>query len=121
MARDASTSAFNSQSVDAALMSEVLEGLSRPQKSLPPKLFYDERGSRLFERICEQPEYYIPATESALLRSRATDLAAFCGPRCVIMEPGAGTAEKPRSCCARWNSRRPMCRSRFPKPRSISA
>jgi L-histidine N-alpha-methyltransferase len=94
MARDASTSAFNSQSVDAALMSEVLEGLSRPQKSLPPKLFYDERGSRLFERICEQPEYYIPATESALLRSRATDLAAFCGPRCVIMEPGAGTAEK---------------------------
>jgi L-histidine N-alpha-methyltransferase len=93
MARDA-ISALDSVTVDPALMSEVLEGLSRPQKSLPPKLFYDERGSRLFERICEQPEYYIPATETALLRSRAAELSAFCGPRCVVVEPGAGTAEK---------------------------
>lgn len=94
MARDASITPLHSSRVDPALMSEVIEGLSRPQKSLPPKLFYDERGSRLFERICEQPEYYIPVTESALLRARAAELAAFCGTACVIMEPGAGTAEK---------------------------
>lgn len=94
MARDALTSALTAGTVDAALMSEVHEGLSRPQKSLPPKLFYDERGSRLFERICEQPEYYIPATERTLLRDHAAELAAFCGPHCVVLEPGAGTAEK---------------------------
>ena len=94
MALDASTSAIGSAGVDPALMSEVLEGLSRPQKALPPKLFYDERGSRLFERICEQPEYYIPATETALLRRHAAELAAFCGPHCVVIEPGAGNAEK---------------------------
>lgn len=94
MALDAFTAALNSTEIDSALMSEVVEGLSRPQKALPPKLFYDERGSRLFERICEQPEYYIPAAETALLQLRADDLAAFCGPQCVVIEPGAGTAEK---------------------------
>ncbi len=80
--------------IDPLLMAEIVEGLSRPQKWLPPKLFYDDRGSRLFERICRQPEYYIPATETALLQRHARDLAAFCGPRCVVIEPGSGTAEK---------------------------
>jgi L-histidine N-alpha-methyltransferase len=95
MARDATPSVLeHTAGIDRGLMSEILEGLSRPRKALPPKLFYDERGSRLFERICEQPEYYIPAAETALLQSRAGELAAFCGPHCVVIEPGAGTAGK---------------------------
>jgi len=39
-------------------LEDVLAGLARPQKSIPPKYFYDEPGCRLFEAICEQPEYY---------------------------------------------------------------
>lgn len=78
---------------DPALL-EILAGLGQSQKALSPKWFYDELGSQLFERICEQPEYYIPATERSMLEEHAAALGAFCGPRCVVIEPGAGSAEK---------------------------
>ena len=45
----------------------VIDGLSKQPKSIPPKYFYDERGSALFDLICEQPEYYPPAIERRLL------------------------------------------------------
>lgn len=80
--------------MDAELLGVVVEGLSAAQKWLPPKLFYDEIGSRLFERICEQPEYYIPAAERWLLKAHANALAQYGGPACVLIEPGAGSAEK---------------------------
>ena len=46
----------------ADTLAEILEGLSRTQKSLSPKFFYDERGSKLFDDICELPEYYLTKT-----------------------------------------------------------
>ena len=46
---------------------EVVEGLSAAEKTLPCKLFYDERGSRLFDQICELDEYYVTRTENALM------------------------------------------------------
>ena len=59
---------------------EVIAGLSRAQKSLSPKYFYDERGSQLFEAICELPEYYLTRTEVALMQARAGDMARLLEP-----------------------------------------
>ena len=66
---------------DGALRDEVLRGLKAPRKSLPPKLFYDDRGATLFERICEQPEYYVTRAELEILRTHARDIAARAGRR----------------------------------------
>ena len=49
------------------LANDVLDGLTRPFKELPPKHFYDARGSELFDRICELPEYYPTRTEKSIL------------------------------------------------------
>lgn len=74
----------------------VLQGLMREQKQIPPKFFYDETGSKLFEAILEQPEYYIPEVEKALYRAHAKEMAALIGPGCVLIEPGSGSCEKVR-------------------------
>jgi len=79
-----------------AFLEDVLEGLSRRHKSLPCRYFYDARGSRLFERICEQPEYYLTRTELEILRARRTEMAEAIGPRVALVEPGAGSAAKTR-------------------------
>jgi len=75
---------------------EVIAGLSRSQKALPPKFFYDERGSELFEAICELPEYYPTRTEIALMRDKADEMAQHLGPRCVLIEYGSGSGRKTR-------------------------
>jgi dimethylhistidine N-methyltransferase len=80
----------------ASLREEVLEGLSRPQKSLPPKLFYDARGAALFTRICTTQAYYPTRTETAILRSRAAEIAAEVGRQASVLEPGAGDMRKIR-------------------------
>ena len=49
---------------------DVLAGLAKPQKELPPKYFYDARGCALFEAICGLPEYYLTRAETALMRAR---------------------------------------------------
>jgi L-histidine N-alpha-methyltransferase len=77
------------------LADDVREGLTAPQKSLPPKYFYDELGSRLFERICETPEYYPTRTEMALLRSAADEIIARVQPEDLV-ELGPGSDEKAR-------------------------
>ena len=60
-----------------SFLDDVIAGLSRPQKELPPKYFYDERGSALFDAICELPEYYPTRTEIAHhARARARHGAA---------------------------------------------
>lgn len=74
----------------------VIEGLSREHKAIPPKFFYDERGSRLFAAICRQPEYYPPAVERRLLKQLAPELPALIGSGAVVIEPGAGNAAKVR-------------------------
>jgi dimethylhistidine N-methyltransferase len=75
---------------------DVLAGLSHPRKRLPPKYFYDAAGSRLFDRITELPEYYPTRTEIGILRAHAAAMAARCGPRCLLVEFGAGSVTKVR-------------------------
>lgn len=58
----------------SSMAEDIREGLSRPQKTLPCKYFYDERGSRLFEEICRLPEYYLTRAEMAILEQRAPEL-----------------------------------------------
>jgi L-histidine N-alpha-methyltransferase len=72
----------------------VREGLARPRKALSPKWLYDERGSRLYELICEQPEYYPPRTEAAILSRHAAEIAEAIGPEALVFEYGAGIARK---------------------------
>lgn len=74
----------------------VVDGLSSERKFIPPKFFYDERGSKLFDRICEQPEYYVPTVERQLLVRIADEIASHTGKGRVLIEPGAGSAEKVR-------------------------
>ena len=78
------------------LLEEVLAGLRRKPKDIPCKFLYDERGSRLFERICELDEYYLTRTELAILREHAGEIAALLGPRCLLVEYGSGSSLKTR-------------------------
>jgi L-histidine Nalpha-methyltransferase len=80
---------------DAALVDEVRQGLARTPLELPPRLFYDERGSRLFERITTLPEYYLTRTERRLLENVVRRWVAELAPR-TLLELGAGNAEKTR-------------------------
>jgi len=75
---------------------EILDGLSRPQKRLPSKYFYDAAGSRLFDRITELPEYYPTRTELGILHEHASSMVARCGTRCLLIELGAGSVTKVR-------------------------
>ena len=77
-------------------LEDVLAGLALPQKSIPPKYFYDEPGCRLFEAICELPEYYLTRTEPAILRERAAEIAQFVGPDAQLIEFGSGSQAKTR-------------------------
>jgi dimethylhistidine N-methyltransferase len=79
-----------------SLREAVVEGLARPSKRVPPKFFYDARGSELFDAICAQPEYYLPEVERALLCEVAGELVEYTGTDGVLIEPGAGSAEKVR-------------------------
>src|SRR3569623_1011489 len=74
----------------------VRRGLSARQKKLPSRLFYDDRGSAHFERICEQPEYYLTRTEIAIMRDHAVDIAQVLGPDVRLVEYGSGSGIKTR-------------------------
>lgn len=80
----------------ASLRAEALAGLARVPKRLPPKLFYDRRGSELFRAICGTEAYYLTRTEDAILRTAAPDIAQALGTGCVVLEPGAGDMHKIR-------------------------
>jgi|SRR5215469_7557167 len=75
---------------------EVRAGLREPQKTLPCKYFYDERGSALFEAICELPEYYLTRTELGILETHLGAMAAALGPGLMLVEPGSGSGMKTR-------------------------
>jgi len=80
---------------DDALATDVRAGLLAPQKTLPPKYFYDDHGSALFDRICDLPEYYLSRTGFALLQSIAADLIALTRPATII-ELGSGASRSTR-------------------------
>ena len=81
---------------DDAVATEVREGLARQLKELPPKLFYDARGSQLFDRITTLPEYYPSRAEREILNRRAPEIVAESGAR-ELVELGSGTASKTRA------------------------
>ena len=80
---------------ERSLADDVLDGLTRPFKELPPKHFYDARGAELFDRICELPEYYPTRAERAILEQHASELSALTG-AAELVELGSGTAAKTR-------------------------
>ncbi|HKK13525.1 MAG TPA: L-histidine N(alpha)-methyltransferase, partial [Gammaproteobacteria bacterium] len=75
------------------LAQDAREGLLRRPRSLPPKYFYDDRGSRLFDAICDTPEYYPTRTENALLARHAGEILAAVDPDHIV-EFGSGTSRK---------------------------
>ena len=79
---------------DEAFRRAVVDGLSRPQKSIPCCWLYDDAGSELFERITRVEDYYPTRTETAILRRHANEIAEFCGPDAVVIEYGAGYGVK---------------------------
>lgn len=97
LAEDVSSLEAPRDNVDTArFRAELTEGLSKSQKSLSPKWFYDAEGSRLFEDITLLPEYYPTRQEAALLRDLAPGLAARFGENAVLVEFGSGASEKTR-------------------------
>lgn len=80
----------------ARLRDEVIAGLQASRKTLPPKLFYDQTGARLFELITRQPEYYLTRAELSILRRQAGDIAELAGPGCALIEYGSGAGVKVR-------------------------
>lgn len=78
------------------LRADAIAGLSASPKSIPPKYFYDEAGCRLFEAICQQPEYVLTRTEMELMRDKLPELSAAIGAIDCIIEPGAGECAKVR-------------------------
>jgi len=79
----------------AALRADARAGLTATPKTLPPRWFYDERGSELFDRITRLPEYYPTRAERAILDARAAEIAAAAGAD-LLVELGSGTSEKTR-------------------------
>ena len=80
---------------ERALADDVLDGLTRPFKEIPPKHFYDEVGAELFDRICDLPEYYPTRCERLILEERSADIVAATG-AAELVELGSGTAAKTR-------------------------
>lgn len=75
---------------------DVIAGLSASPKTLPCQYFYDERGSKLFEEICELPEYYLTRAELAIMEHSADAMAERIGPGALLVEYGSGAALKTR-------------------------
>ena len=80
----------------ADLRREVLAGLSARPRAIAPKFFYDDRGSKLFEQICDLPEYYQTRTEMGILERALPQLARLIGPECLLVELGSGASKKVR-------------------------
>ncbi|HET7335594.1 MAG TPA: ergothioneine biosynthesis protein EgtB [Rhizomicrobium sp.] len=81
---------------DANFLRDVWNGFAKPQKSIPSKYLYDEEGSRLFEEICEAPEYYPTRTELKLLADIAHELSENVEPDTALLEFGSGAFTKIR-------------------------
>ena len=85
---------FNENNI---LKQELLEGLMANEKYINPKFFYDEKGSQLFEKIMQLPEYYPSRTEIDLLNNYRAEISEAIGNNKVLIEPGAGNCQKVQS------------------------
>src|SRR3954447_5445092 len=80
----------------ATMLTDVMSGLTASPKTLPPKYFYDAKGSDLFEQITRLPEYYPTRTELAILRERGVQICEALGRDAALVEFGAGSTTKVR-------------------------
>ncbi|MEM7218320.1 MAG: L-histidine N(alpha)-methyltransferase [Pseudomonadota bacterium] len=88
---------FDMAPVRASMRDDVIGGLSKAQKSIPPKYFYDEAGSALFDEITRLPEYYPTRVETALYERRSADIARFFSADMTLIEYGSGSSRKIRA------------------------
>ncbi len=89
-------STYPQQETDQQFMDAVLAGLNSVPKQLACKFFYDERGSKLFDRICELDEYYLTRTEAAIMNRFASEMAEQIGEGVMLVEYGSGSSDKTR-------------------------
>ena len=85
---------LGSADVDPTFRRDVLKGLIARPRAIPPRWFYDRRGSELFEAITALPEYYVTRTERSLLSRAASEIAALTGRERVVVEFGSGSSAK---------------------------
>ena len=79
------------------MLADVIRGLTADEKWLSSMYFYDERGSQLFDEICELPEYYPTRTELAIMDANIGEMCDLLGPRCMLVEFGSGSSMKTRT------------------------
>ncbi|MEO1247848.1 MAG: L-histidine N(alpha)-methyltransferase [Pseudomonadota bacterium] len=97
MSRNASKLAYSAQTIDASDdLDGIVDGLSRDEKTISPKYFYDERGSQLFDEITQLPEYYPTETELGIMRDNIDEIADLVGEQASLIEFGAGSSVKIR-------------------------
>ena len=80
----------------ANFQNEVIKGLYGSPRTLSPKFFYNEKGSQLFDEICETNEYYPTKTEISILEQNVAEIAEHLGDECLLIEPGSGSSQKVR-------------------------
>ena len=90
------TTTSESEAALHTMLEDVVDGLSQQNKTLPSKYFYDERGSKLFDDICDLDEYYVTRTESAVMQDRIGEIASVIGPVALLVEYGSGSSLKTR-------------------------
>lgn len=91
-----SNSLLDFEPATTTFLEEVMEGLSAEEKYLSCKYFYDARGSKLFERICQLDEYYLTRSELAIMQQFAPEMADQIGPGTMLVEYGSGSSVKTR-------------------------
>jgi dimethylhistidine N-methyltransferase len=87
---------YYSTKIEEEIIQEVLEGLSKPVKELPSKLFYDELGSKLFDEITKLEEYYPTRTEMKIMEDNIEEIGSLLGEGTVLVELGSGSSKKIR-------------------------
>ena len=90
----ASVAASEVATAREVMVEEIRDGLSRSPKELPCKYFYDDEGSRLFEKICDLEAYYPTRTEISIMQQRGVEMAAAIGPGALVIEYGSGSSLK---------------------------
>lgn len=88
---------MSANALDETFLQDVLDGLSTLPKTLPCKYLYDERGSQLFEAICEVEEYYVTRADIEVTERHARDIADLIGPEALLVELGSGSSTKTRA------------------------
>jgi dimethylhistidine N-methyltransferase len=86
---------FNAK-IENDILHEVLNGLTKPKKELPSKLFYDATGSVLFDEITRLPEYYLTRTEMSIMEDNIKEIGGLLGEGTVLIELGSGSSRKIR-------------------------